>query len=197
MLSKLTPVTPGPVVQGRRVRVRPPALSDWPAWARIRAESRDFLSAWEPTWPADALSRTAFRRRLRRYARDARDGTGFSFVVLRRGDDRLVGGITLSNVRRGVTQSCSAGYWIGKAYARQGLMYDALTAVMDWVFDDLGLHRLEAACLPQNEPSRRLLLKCGFSEEGQARKYLMIDGAWRNHLLFAMLQGDPRPAPPA
>ena len=195
MLDRLTFNVTGPVLDGERIYLRPPQLADWSGWARLRAESREFLAPWEPTWPADALSNAAFRRRMRRYARDARDDQGYVFFMFRRADDGLLGGITLSNIRRGVTQACSTGYWIGKQHARQGYMRDALMTLIPWVFDDLGLHRLEAACLLENQPSRELLRQCGFAEEGYARQYLRIDGAWRDHLLFALLQSDPRPAP--
>ncbi len=193
MLDRLTLSVAGPVLDGARVYLRPPQLADWSGWARLRAESREFIAPWEPTWPADALSQAAFRRRLRRYARDARDDLGYAFLIFRRDDDQIAGGITLSNVRRGVTQCCSTGYWIGQAQARRGYMRDALSTMIPWVFDDLGLHRLEAACLPENEPSRTLLAQCGFTEEGYARQYLRINGAWRDHMLFALLQSDARP----
>ncbi len=172
--------------------LRAPQLSDWSEWAQLRAASRDFLTPWEPTWLEDELTRNAYRRRLRRYARDARDGIGYAFFVFRRYDDRLLGGITLSNVRRGVTQSCSMGYWMGQQYAGQGLMQDAVTTSQSFVFDELGLHRLEAACLPHNDASTTVLLKTGFQKEGHARKYLRIDGKWSDHTLFAMLQTDRR-----
>jgi ribosomal-protein-alanine N-acetyltransferase len=151
------------------------------------------LVPWEPTWPADVLTRASFRRRLKRYARDVRDDSGYSFFVFRRGDGALVGGVNLSHVHRGVAQSCSMGYWMGQKYARQGLMSDAVKAVVSFTFDDLGLHRVEAACVPENTPSRDLLRKIGFKEEGYARKYLRINGSWRDHLLFAWISTDRRP----
>ncbi|MCW5752976.1 MAG: GNAT family N-acetyltransferase [Alphaproteobacteria bacterium] len=182
-----------PRIEGSRVYLRPPAARDWAEWARVRAESRTFLTPWEPTWPDDALTRAAFRRRLRRHAQDAREDAAYAFLIFRRQDGRLVGGVTLSNVRRGVTQSCALGYWTGRAHARQGYMHDALRALIRHVFDDLGLRRLEAACLPHNEASRNLLLKLGFVQEGLARQYLCIDGKWQDHVLFALLARDPRP----
>lgn len=191
MFDRFALGSPAPHLAGRQVYLRPPQPDDWPHWARLRAESRDFLAPWEPSWPADGLTQGAFRRRLRRYAREAREGYGHAFLIFRRGDHRLVGGMTLSNVRRGVAQSCSAGYWIGKPYARQGLMSDALRATIRFTFAELGLHRLEAACLPANEASQGLLLKVGFRREGYAREYLRIDGAWRDHVLFALLATDP------
>jgi [ribosomal protein S5]-alanine N-acetyltransferase len=183
----------GPYLEGAGVFLRPPQLDDWSEWARLRTESRDFLKPWEPTWSPDALSHGSFRRRLRRYAREARADTGYALFSFRRSDGALVGGVTLANVRRGVTQSCTLGYWSGKPFARQGYMADALKSVTGFVFDDLGLKRLEAACLPNNEASQKLLRRIGFSQEGYARKYLYIDGAWRDHLLFALLGSDERP----
>ncbi|MCG8690942.1 MAG: GNAT family N-acetyltransferase [Minwuiales bacterium] len=197
MLDRLSLIVPGPVLDSTRIYLRPPQLSDWTNWARLRAESRDFLTPWEPTWPADALSRSAFRRRMKRYAQDARDDAGYAFFLFDREAGNLLGGITLSNLRRGVTQACATGYWVGKPYARCGYMHEALCAMIPWVFGELGMHRLEAACLPQNQPSQDLLRKCGFTEEGYAREYLCINGAWRDHLLFALLKSDPRPTYPA
>ena len=87
----------------------------------------------------------------------------------------------------------SLGYWTGAPYARQGYMTEAVACVLDHAFGRLNLHRVEAACLPHNDASRGLLLKCGFKEEGLGRGYLKIDGRWRDHLLFAILRDDPRP----
>jgi ribosomal-protein-alanine N-acetyltransferase len=112
--------------------------------------------------------------------------------VFRKDDDSLMGGCTLSNVRRGVTQCCALGYWIGERFARQGYMFDAVRALVPFVFSTLGLHRIEAACLPSNEPSKNLLIKAGFRHEGLARGYLQINGEWRDHVLFALLADDPR-----
>ena len=179
-----------PVLQGENVTLRYPEMSDYPQWAALRGASRDFLSPWEPTWAADELTRTAFRRRLRRYQREIRNDLAYPFFVFRKSDGVLIGGCTLTNVRRGVTQSAAVGYWIGAAYARQGYMYAALKAVQPFVFELLGLHRLEAACIPENEASRKLLLKVGFREEGRARRYLQINGEWRDHILFALLEDD-------
>jgi ribosomal-protein-alanine N-acetyltransferase len=183
----------GPYLEGSSVFLRPPQLEDWSEWARLRTESRDFLKPWEPSWSPDALSHASFRRRLRRYAREARGDSGYALMIFRRIDGALVGGVTLANVRRGVTQSCALGYWVGKPFTRQGYMRDSLSGVIRFVFDDLGLKRLEAACLPNNDASQQLLRQLGFSQEGYARKYLFIDGAWRDHLLFALLGSDERP----
>ena len=105
-------------------------------------------------------------------------------------DNVLMGGCTLSNVRRGVTQCCALGYWIGERFARQGYMSDAVRALIPFIFSTLGLHRIEAACLPINEASKNLLAKAGFRQEGIARRYLQINGEWRDHVLFALLEDE-------
>lgn len=170
-----------------RVYLRPPVVSDWREWAALREESRAFLKPWEPTWTRDSLSRAAFRRRLRQYAAERRDGAGYSFFLFSCDEDRLLGGISLANVRQGVSQSGSLGYWMGKSHAHRGYMSEALPKLLDYAFDSLCLHRVEAACLPGNGPSRALLAKTGFLEEGMARKYLRIDAEWRDHVLYSLL----------
>jgi len=175
---------------GDGVRLRPPRMTDYTAWSELRMRSRDFLQPWEPTWPSDDLTKSAFRRRLAAYARDIDLDQAYPFFIFRSRDDTLLGGVTLSNVRRGVAQMASVGYWIGEPYARRGHMSAAVLAVAPFAFQRLGLHRLEAACIPENTPSRELLLKAGFRLEGEARAYLKINGVWRDHLLFGMLAGD-------
>lgn len=175
-----------------RVYLRPPRPRDWRAWSRLRSSSRSFLVPWEPTWPKDALTRRAFRRRLHQYNHEAQTGQGYSFLIFDRHDQTLLGGVSVTNVRRGVAQSASLGYWIGAPYARQGYMAEALTAVLDFAFERLNLHRVEAACLPDNVASQGLLRKVGFVEEGYARGYLRINGQWQDHVLFGILAEDAR-----
>ncbi len=175
-------------LQNKRIYLRPPVQSDWREWSALRAASRDFLAPWEPIWPYDALTRGAFRRRLKIYKTEARQGIGHSLLAFRKTDNELLGGVTLSNLRRGVAQAGSLGYWIGERYSRQGYMTESLAAVLNFGFVSLGLHRIEAACLADNTASRNLLLKCGFHEEGIAREYLRINGHWQDHQLFAVLR---------
>ena len=174
-------------VEGEGVLLRPPRASDYAEWRELRAVSRAFLQPWEPTWPADDLSRAAFRRRLLAYARDRDAGLAYPFFVYRSSDEALTGGITLSNVRRGVAQMGSVGYWCGRPFTRQGLTLAAVRALSEFAFRTLALHRLEAACIPDNAPSRTLLKKAGFAEEGFAQAYLKINGAWRDHVLFGLI----------
>ena len=179
-----------PVIRGADVYLRYPRMPDFKAWAKLRAESRDFLTPWEPVWARDELTKGAFRRRIKRYQKETRLDSAYAFFVYRKADHQLLGGCTLSNVRRGVTQGCTLGYWIGERFARQGNMFDAVRALIPFVFSTLGLHRIEAACLPTNEASQNLLAKAGFRREGLARKYLQINGEWRDHVLFALLEDE-------
>jgi ribosomal-protein-alanine N-acetyltransferase len=181
---------PLPIIEGDGVYLRAPQMSDYSEWTTLREASRAFLTPWEPTWPSDDLTRSAFRRRLRRYAEDQRADTSYAFFLFRRSDDALVGGLTLANIRRGVAQAGSLGYWIGEPFARHGLMTGALHGLVPFAFGSLRLHRLEAACIPSNAASIRLLEKMGFAREGYAREYLCINGLWQDHLLFARLHGD-------
>src|SRR5262245_32202211 len=181
---------PLPSIEGNGVVLRAPQMTDYTDWAALREASRAFLAPWEPTWPADDLTRAAFRRRLRRYAEDLRTDQSYAFFVFREDDDALVGGLTLANVRRGVAQAGSLGYWMGEVFARQGHMTAAVRALIPFAFGTLRLHRLEAACIPTNAASIRLLEKTGFSREGYAREYLCINGVWQDHLLYARLKDD-------
>ncbi len=182
---------PGGEVVGQGVVLRHPQLEDYDDWARLRAQSRDFLTPWEPSWARDELTRSAFKRRLRRYGEDRLSGRGFAFLVFKSDTERLVGGCNLSNVRRGVAQTASLGYWVGQPYRRQGLISAAVEAACAFAYTELRLHRVEAACIPENAPSRGLLEGVGFAEEGLAQSYLKINGQWRDHVTYARINPDP------
>ena len=177
----------GPVVKGEGVTLRSPRASDFEAWAALRQASHAYLQPWEPTWPEDDLTRAAFKRRLSIYARELEAGNAWPFFIFSHADQALVGAITLSNVRRGVAESGTLGYWIGQPYAGRGHATAAVRAMVGHAFDELKLHRVEAACVPANIASRRVLEKSGFVLEGQARAYLKINGAWADHLLFGIV----------
>jgi ribosomal-protein-alanine N-acetyltransferase len=179
---------PLPSVAGEGVLLRIPQAPDYADWTALREGSRDFLTPWEPTWPADDLSRSAFRRRIRRYSEDLRTDQGYAFLIIRSSDNALVGGLTLANIRRGVAQAGSIGYWMGRPFVRQGYMTAAVRAIIPFAFTSLRLHRLEAACIPTNGGSIRLLEKTGFVREGYAREYLCINGIWQDHLLYGRLK---------
>ena len=183
---------PALTVTGDKVTLRLPQMSDFEEWAALRETSRAFLVPWEPTWPADDLSRASFRRRLKRYTEDQRNDLAYPYFIFRNEDQKLVGGLTVTNIRRGVAQAGSLGYWVGAAYARQGYMTAAVRALVAFAFSTLKLHRVEAACIPENTASVRLLEKTGFVREGYAREYLCINGSWHDHLLYARVSPDDR-----
>ncbi|WP_339108187.1 GNAT family protein [Thioclava sp. GXIMD4216] len=181
-----------PKVETDRLTLRLPQHSDYRDWASLREESRDFLTQWEPLWSQDHLSRKAFANRVYWSARAEAAGTALPFFLIRRDNSRVVGAITLDNIRRGPAQSGTIGYWVGERYARQGYMREAINGVVDYAFAILDLSRIEAACLPENAASRGVLEKSGFKYEGVAQAYLQINGRWRNHVLYSNLRPDRR-----
>ncbi len=181
-----------PVVQGQNLILRMPHLNDYAEWSELRAISQEHLRPWEPEWSLNELSSDSFRRRLRHYHKDWREQQGYAFFIIDAQSNAIVGGLTLSNIRRGITQAVSIGYWTGLPYIRQGYMTRAVGLAADFVFRTLDLHRLEAACLEINKASIGVLRNNGFLREGVARKYLKINGKWQDHALFALLDEDYR-----
>jgi ribosomal-protein-alanine N-acetyltransferase len=174
----------GPVLNSAGLVLRPPRPADYEAWAALRQGSHRYLQPWEPLWPEDDLTRAAFKRRLSIYAREMEAGHAWPFFILADQGRTLAGAITLSNIRRGVAETGTLGYWVGEPFAGRGHATAAVRAVVGFAFEELKLHRVEAACVPSNVGSRRVLEKAGFEHEGQARAYLKINGAWADHLLF-------------
>jgi [ribosomal protein S5]-alanine N-acetyltransferase len=185
--------TSGPaalVPRGHGLLLRAPQMSDFLQWAQLREHSRAYLTPWEPIWPSDDLTRAGFRRRLRRYGEDIAADRSYPFIIFRESDGAMIGGITLANVRRGIVQAGTIGYWVGEPHAHRGYMTKALRVLLPSLFGELNLHRIEAACIPTNASSIRVLEKCGFTREGLARRYLCINGVWQDHLLFGLLHED-------
>ncbi len=177
-----------PVLIGSRVMLRAPRPADYLAWKTLRKESRPFLKPFEPRWTEADLGHRVYQSRLKRGKDEARHGTDYTFFVFLRDGARetLVGGITLSNIRRRAAQFANLGYWMGQDYAGKGFMTEAVKLVVAYAFDSLLLHRVHAAFLPHNMASRRVLEKNGFKEEGYAENYLQIDGKWADHVLFGL-----------
>lgn len=181
-----------PLIRTQNLILRAPLAGDYSAWASLRMESRDFLTPWEPVWTEDDLTRASFRLRVKRAAREIATDEAYSLFVLEARSEALLGGLTLGLVRRGVAQACTLGYWMGQRHAGKGHMTEAVRGALDFAFSELALHRVEAACLPHNEPSRRLLERVGFTREGEARGYLRINGVWADHLLYGILASELR-----
>ncbi|MCY4334129.1 MAG: GNAT family protein [Litoreibacter sp.] len=175
-----------------RMVLRLPQHGDYRNWANLRSESVEFLTPWEPVWASDHLTRKSFTNRVYWAQRSVNAGNAVPVFMVRRDDDALLGAITLDNIRRGPSQAGTLGYWVGKRFARQGYMREAIGALVHYAFTTLDLSRVEAACLPENEASRGVLEKSGFKYEGVAQSYLQIGGRWRNHVLYANLRADRR-----
>lgn len=181
------------LIRGQLLFLRQPSIADYAEWSELRAQSRAHLTPWEPTWSHDDLSRATFRRRLRAYAKDIRDDVSYPYYLFEASAGTLIGGITLSNVRRGSAQTASLGYWMGANYAGRGYMRAAVETLIPVAFGGLRLHRLEAATMPRNAASVRVLEASGFEREGLARAYLKINGRWEDHLLYSRLASHTSP----
>ena len=175
-----------------RLSLRLPEHRDFREWAKLRHQSRAFLSPWEPIWAADHLSRASFTNRVYWSQRAVKNGNAVPLFVFHKEAGQLVGAITLDNIRRGPSQVGTIGYWVGQQYARQGFMSEAIIAMVAHAFGALDLSRVESACLPDNVASRGVLEKAGFKYEGVAQSYIQINGRWRNHVRYAALRGDRR-----
>ena len=178
------------VLAGNRVNLRPPLMRDYPHWVKLRRDNQKYLRMREPLWIPDELSRRSFRLRLRTYNQEARQDRGYAFFIWNLEMNQMMGAISLRYIRRGAAQMGTVGYWIGEHFSNQGLMSEAVGLLCDLAFTTLGLHRLEAACMIDNEPSVRVLKNNKFKEEGYAPRYLKIGGLWADHRLFALCRDD-------
>ena len=172
--------------------LRLPQMGVFNEWVALLQSSEEFLKPWEPVRGREHYTRQGFRNRVHWAARSVDQGKALALFLHRHEDGALVGGITLDNVRKGPSQAGTIGYWMGHAYTRHGYMREALAAVTQYAFTTMDLSRLEAACLPENKPSRALLETSGFKYEGVAQSYLQIAGRWRTHVLYANLRSDRR-----
>lgn len=177
---------PPVMLSGAHLYLRPPQAHDWEQWAKIRAQNQSRLKPLEPSWAENALTPEFFKRRLARQYKDWQEDRGQPFLIFSAANNSLIGGVNINNIYRGAAQSCSLGYWIDAAYEGRGLMCEALGLITQYCFSDLKLYRIHAATLPQNMRSKALLLRCGFEEEGYAKRYLKIDGRWQDHILFGL-----------
>ena len=178
---------PTPLIRSEGLLLRAPRMDDYVDWTQLRQESRSFLAPWEPVWPVDDLTRQSFRRRMKRYHDDMIADLAYTLFIFEPTTGSLMGGMTLGNVRRGVSQSATLGYWMGQPFAGRGIMTKAVRVMKVFAFEKLGLRRIEAGCIPNNIASIRVLEANGFEREGYAREYLCIAGVWQDHFLYACL----------
>jgi len=183
------PARPGPLrVAGGLVRLRPVRLRDAGEWSSIRIRDEAQLQPWEPTgtgswrgrnngaaWPMVCSSMRASARR----------GVMLPFAIEL--DGAFAGQVTVGNVVRGALRSAWVGYWVATPHTGKGVASAALALTVDHCFGPVGLHRIEATVRPENLASRAVLARVGFREEGLLRRYLDVDGQWRDHLLVALI----------
>ena len=168
-----------------RVGLRPLAMRDGPSWKAVRARNRDWLKPWEATVPpGDRSAPATFRAMVHDLRSQARHGRALPFAVTV--DDAFAGQLTVSNIVGGSARWAQVGYWLDREQAGHGVMPTAVAMAVDHCLFEMGLHRIEVAIRPENTASLRVVEKLGFREFGYAPRYLHIDGAWRDHRLFAV-----------
>ncbi|WP_427454724.1 GNAT family N-acetyltransferase [Litorimonas sp. WD9-15] len=173
---------------GGAIELRHPRWADFEDWAALRRESTDYLRPWEPDVSTAGLHRPAYRARLSRLKKLVQQDRAYPFNIFREGT--LVGACNITHIDRGTAQSAKLGYWIGERFTGRGFARAAVTASTTFCFEGLGLHRVEAAVQTDNAASIKVLQAAGFTFEGVARGMLKIDGAWRDHDIYARLSGD-------
>lgn len=162
--------------------------------AQFNRENAEFLAPWEPFVPSTSDNVEVLRATRQRAVDDALAGASYSFALLPASptpDSPILGWITLSNVIRGVFESCNMGYKLDRRMQGFGYMTEAAHVTIDFAFRTLRLHRVMAAYMPHNQRSAALLRRLGFTIEGIARDYLFISGSWRDHVLTSLVNPDP------
>jgi ribosomal-protein-alanine N-acetyltransferase len=176
------------VLKGRRVTLRPLTVADFSQWQEVRTRCEEWLVKWEPSRAAGSPdvveSRAGFAARCRARDRERQLGAGYGFGVFV--GHRFCGEININAVQRGPFQNAYVGYWVDEACAGEGLIPESVVVVCRHAFEDLALHRLQVAIIPRNHSSRRVMEKLEFREEGIAVRYLEINGAWEDHVRYAI-----------
>ncbi|HEV2992933.1 MAG TPA: GNAT family protein [Acidimicrobiia bacterium] len=178
------------VLTGARVTLRPLKGGDWEAWREVRIRSREWLEAWEPLGepgaPDPITDPEAFKARCGAWDRQRHFDAAYGFGIFLRKGSAFAGEVSLGSVQRGPFQSANVGYWIDLEHAGRGYMPEAVAVVLRFAFEDLGLHRVEAAIVPRNVKSRRVAEKLGLRDEGTSQRFLQIRGAWEDHVRYAI-----------
>jgi ribosomal-protein-alanine N-acetyltransferase len=173
------------------VGLRPLRHRDAAVWRELRVRNADWLRPWEPTNPETPLFRSGlgpYLSMVHTMRREARQGLALPWVVTH--EDGFAGQLTIGAIVWGSARSAQIGYWVDKRVAGRGVIPTAVALAVDHCFFTVGLHRLEANIRPENTASRRVVEKLGFREEGIRRRHLHIDGAWRDHICYALTVED-------
>jgi ribosomal-protein-alanine N-acetyltransferase len=177
---------------GRRVLLRPLEPGDFAKWQEVRRRNDEWLTKWEPQrlpgQPDVVEDSHAFGVRCSARQRERQLGSGYGFGVFV--DGHFGGEVNLNSIQRGPFQNAYVGYWIDERMAGNSYIPEALVVVLRFAFEELHLHRVQAAIVPRNDSSRRVADKLDLREEGTALRYLEINGVWEDHIRFAMTTED-------
>jgi ribosomal-protein-alanine N-acetyltransferase len=176
-------------LSGPRVELRPLEGSDFDLWRAVRERSREWLEPWEPmadpTSPDPVTDAEAFRARCGAWERQRHFDTAYGYGMFVH-EGPFIGEVSLGSVQRGPFQSAFVGYWVDAEHAGQGYVPEGVAIILRYGFEELGLHRIEAAIVPRNIASRRVMDKLGLREEGLAERFLQIRGVWEDHVRYAI-----------
>jgi ribosomal-protein-alanine N-acetyltransferase len=182
-----------------RLVLRAPRTEDVAALRLVLRKNSAHLQPWSVT-PApgeDPASLTSVSRSVLRYRKEWKQGQAYVLLITPRGNEReILGRVALGGIQRGAFLNAHLGYWIDAAHEGKGLMTEAVREATAFAFAGIGLHRVQAAVMPRNQASHRVLEKVGYRREGMAERYLYIAGAWEDHVLYALTREDAAPAPP-
>ncbi len=178
------------ILDGRHIFLEFPKKSHRNQWVDLRQKNHHFLQPWEPKWDALLLTHPGYRRILSKFKKARKDWKTLVYFIIRKSDQTLIGGISLGEINFGSAKSAAIGYWMGEEYTRNGYMSEAIALICRYGFSQLTLARIEAYCMAENYPSLKLLKKCNFTLEGEARSYLEINGFRENHLIYSLLKTD-------
>lgn len=176
-----------PLLVTERLHLKLLEPTDAPAMVRFRIENRDFLQPWEPTRPPEFFTRGFWEMQLAAALREFRQGSSLCLSLVDPAEGEVIGVCNYTNVIRGTYQACHLGYAIGQRHEGKGLMHEALSSSIDYVFEEMRLHRIMANYLPHNARSGKLLQRLGFEIEGRARQLLKINGTWQDHVLTSKI----------
>lgn len=174
-----------------RLTIEPIGVAHAPLLADFFRRNDAHLAPWDPPRPAGIRSVTFWESECERAVRETSEGRVARWTLFLHGDSaQAIGRVSYTQIARGPFQSCLLGYAIDAAFERRGLMHEALSATISHVFGVMQLHRIQASYVPDNVRSGRLLQGLGFRREGVAPRYLFINGAWRDHVVTALLNSD-------
>jgi ribosomal-protein-alanine N-acetyltransferase len=198
MLDERVSVPLGIRLETSRVALRAPRTIDIAELRSVLSRNADHLRPWSPSPPpgTNPLGFTELGRTIAKQRRDWKAGAGYVFVaILRQAREPIIGRVALTSIARGPWQSAQLGYWIDATNGGRGLMSEGVELALEFAFERLRLHRVQAAVMPKNEPSRRILSKRGFREEGYAERYLRIGNVWEDHVIYGLTAEEWKPAP--